>query len=117
MINKDDILYGKDDIKRMRTKLKWIENDNFVKGIKHNKYSELNSNINNELNLFINSLNNSKKLDKDIILLNETKINSINKSRKKEKEITKKIIIKLCIYRKRKLKMWIFQRLWKLIIY
>ena len=77
-------------IKKMRTKLKWTENDNFVKGIKHNKYSDLNSNLNNELNLFINSVNNSKKLDKDIILFDETEINNIKKSRKNEREITKK---------------------------
>ena len=36
-------------IKKVRTKLKWTENDNFLKGIKHNKYSDLNSNINKEL--------------------------------------------------------------------
>ena len=101
----------------MRTKLKWIEKDNFVKGIKHNKYSDINSNLNNELNLFINSVNNSKKLDKDIILFDETEINNINKSRKNEKEITKKLLLNNLFIEIENLKMWIFQSLWKLFKY
>ena len=35
LINKEDIPYEKEVIKKMRTKLKWIENDNFVKRIKY----------------------------------------------------------------------------------
>ena len=64
------------------------ENDNFEKGVKFNKYCDINSNLNNELNPFINPENNSIKLDEDIILLDETEINNNNKSKKNKKDNT-----------------------------
>ena len=70
------------------------EKDNFEKGVKLNKYCDINSNLNNELNPFINTENKSKKLDEDIILSDETEIKNNNDSKKDEKDITtEKILI------------------------